>query len=230
MEFILLRLIGISIIIFCFSCSSIRHVIPLEPGESRISASIGGPITLVGDYYIPVPFLTLGYNYGLKHNLDLEAGFKITDELFGASIGVTAIDAGVNYHVFTDCKFRPGLYLSLKGMLTTQFKKENTRFFPLIDFGCYWHPSKRNYIYLGMENWIELHTQRYDGNPQENHILLNPYIGYILQNKKWLFQLEGRAVTINCTNKGRAPKNIGFGDQGIIGVYIGISREFGAGK
>lgn len=216
----------LSLIIVCCSCSSIRHVVPLESGQSRVSASLGGPITKIGDNFYPVPFLTLGYNYGIEHNLDLEAGVNFTDLFFG----VTAIDAGINWHPLQQYRFRPGLYVSLKGTFTTQFKKETSRIFPQIDFGGYWHPSKRQYLYVGMETWIEFHSERYDGNNQKNHLLLNPYLGYIFKQRAWMFQVEGRAFTVNLSNTARAPKNIGFGDRGILGLFIGMSRDFGGTK
>jgi hypothetical protein len=213
----------VALSIMFLSCSSIRHVVPLKQGESRISVSIGGPVTKIGESFIPLPFVTAGYNYGLKYNLDIESGINITSLFFG----ITNIDAGINWHPVVPLLMRPGMYVSLKGVITTNFEKNGTRLFPVNDLGIYWLLFKHQYIYSGIESWVELHDVRYDGNIQKNHLLINPYIGYILEYKTWQYQLEGRVYTPNIPNKGRAVKNKGMGDYGIFGFFLGVSKSFG---
>jgi hypothetical protein len=211
----------IIVVISIFSCSSVRHVKPLEQGSSAASLSVGGPITKVGNIYIPLPLISAGYNYGLIEKLDLETGINVTGLLFGD----LHLNAGVNYHPWLAEKLRPGLYLSPEFFFITNLRDGSPRIFPAVDAGLYWD-IRRHYLYCGVESWFEVSTIRNDGNPQNDHWLPIPYVGWGIESKRWQFQVEGKIYTPNQKNTGRPTKNIGIGEHGVLGVFIGASRSF----
>ena len=94
---------------------------------------------------------------------------------------------------------------------------------PKAGTGATWHP------YLGIENWFELQQEREDGNPQRHHWIVAPYLGVQLCTpKRWQYGLEMRYYTPNLNHElGRAPGNLGFGDYGILGFFLSVSRGFG---
>ena len=210
------------VLLSSISCSGVRQVTPLNKGESRVNLSLGGPFTDVGGVTIPLPFLNAAYCYGIQDNLGIEAGINITSGLYGT----LALDAGVNWHTWKAKQMIPGLYIAPRLFFTTRFDDFEPRLFPTLDLGIYWEVM-RHHFYGGLDNWFEFHNERTDGNPQEHHWLIAPYIGYGLTHKQWQYQLEGRVYTPNLKNSGRATKNVGFGEYGVLGIFLGVSYNFG---
>ncbi|MFP4417337.1 MAG: hypothetical protein ACOC41_01745 [Chitinivibrionales bacterium] len=204
------------------NCSTVRHVRPLKTGQQQVTLSLGGPITEVGKSYLPLPLLGVGYTYGLRENLSLEGGLGVTSLLFG----IMQLDAGCSFFPFKANGWVPGVFISPRFFLITDFEKESLRLFPDLDFGGYWE-YKRHYFYLGLESWFEIHSDRSDGVEQKHHWLAVPFLGYGIEKNRWSFQLEARVYTPNLENTGRATKNIGIGDNGILGVFLGVNRQFG---
>ncbi|MBN1578276.1 MAG: hypothetical protein JW913_17075 [Chitinispirillaceae bacterium] len=213
------------IVCLIFACSSVRRVVPLESGTSAVTLSLGGPVTEVAKKYIPLPLLSAGYNYGINDRLGIEAGLNLTGALFG----LLHVDAGVNWYPLAAKGAIPGITVTPELFFMSNFEAGGHRLYPTLTPTLYWKPG-RHLVYIGVENWFEVHTQRSDGNEQPRHWLIAPYLGYGLSWKKWRFQLEGRGYTPNLVNTGRATKNIGFGSHGIIGVFIGVSREIGGAR
>jgi hypothetical protein len=76
-----------------------------------------------------------------------------------------------------------------------------------------------------------LQQERDDGVAQEHHWLIAPYLGLSATRGRWQFQVEARVYTPNLNSEyGRCVENLGFGDHGILGVFLGIGRTFGASR
>lgn len=221
-------LLILSFILLLSSCSTVRQIRPLDRGQSAMGLSVGGPITEVGKIYIPLPLLCLSYNRGiLDKKLDLETGLQITQILYG----ILHLDIGVNYRPWQSRKWRPGFIVSPKIFLITDFEKLSTfRAYPDLGLTFFWEVKSNWYLYTGIENWFEFHQTRDDGNKQEHHWLIAPYLGINMGNEKWLFQFETRVYTPNLANTGRPTKNIGFGEYGILGFFLGVNYTFESKK
>jgi hypothetical protein len=215
------------IVLLASSCSTIRQIRPLDPGQFAANLTVGGPITNVAGVYIPLPILALGYNYGLVKNIDLEAGFGITQAIFK----IMHIDAGINWRPFMPSGWIPGAIATPKLHFMTNFKPSSFRLYPDLALTGWWQPSKHFLPYLGIENWFIFASERPDGNPQPHHWLLAPYAGITACNGPWQFQLEARVYSPNINHiLAGAPENIGLGDYGVLGVIIGVGYEFGVKK
>lgn len=212
--------------LLALSCSSIRQVQPLDVGQSAVHATLGGPIADVGRIYIPLPLLSLGYNYGLVKSVDVEAGVGITHALFG----IMAIDLGANWRPIVSNGLIPGVIVSPQAHIMTDFKPSSLRVYPALNLTGWWNHRDWLYPYLGIENWVEYHTQRTDGNPQTHHWLIAPYLGVTLTHGAWEYQVEGLVYEPNLRNDNGAPARIGFGAYGSLGVFLGAGYEFGKKK
>lgn len=224
----LIRTLGIIFAtVIIFSCSSVRQVKPLEPGQSAVSASLGGPVTqYIGPGYAPLPMLSVGYNRGMREWLDLEVGWHITQFAFG----VLQLDGGVNLRPFMPEGLRPGLIVTPKVHVLAGLRDGSFRAYPQLSLTFPMQPTESLLPYLGIENWFEFHTTREDGLEQPHHWLIAPYAGLALYRGPWHFQLEMRLYTPNLENTGRGPKNIGIGEYGIWGTFVGVGRTFGGDK
>lgn len=208
------------------SCSSFRQVRPLEKGEWRVSLCAGGPFTRVGSLYVPLPLVSLGCNYGIAEKCDVEAGMNFLAMMYG----IAHVDAGVNWRPLRPDRYVPGLIVSPRMFMMTDFSPGGLRIYP--DLGCtaYWKLKQYRLVYLGLENFFELSTTREDGNRQQNNWLIAPYAGISLGNKKWQFQGEAKLYTPNLPNDLHTVKNIGIGDHGVFGIFLGVSRSFGGAR
>ncbi|MBN1761350.1 MAG: hypothetical protein JW863_23710 [Chitinispirillaceae bacterium] len=206
-------------------CSTVRYVRPIEKGASVVSVSLGGPVTQVGGKYLPLPLLSAGYGYGATDHLSIEAGLHITSALFG----VAHVDAGVNWAALKTKGMIPGVVLSPKVVLLSNFKPHESRAYPVLTPSLYWKRGKHLW-YTGAENWFERHTVRSDGNRQPHHWLFIPFIGYGISKGKWQFQTEARVYMPNLSNEVGPTTNLGFGEYGIFGIFLGVNRSFGGGE
>ena len=144
--------------------------------------------------------------------------------------GILDLDLGVNWRPWSAQKYLPGLIVSPRIFGMTDFKPNSSRIFPDLGLSVYWNPKKFWYVYTGMENWFEFHDTRNDGNVQEHHWLITPYIGTHAGTERWMFAAECKLYTPNVSNFGRPVKNIGIGKNGVLGIFVGVSRYFGARK
>jgi hypothetical protein len=217
----LFLLIVIFAVLWCNSCSTVRQLRPLNRGQSAVSASVGGPITRVGSAYIPLPLLSVGYNYGLINQmLDVEAGVHLTQAVYS----LMQLEIGANYRPWLRKRFRPGLMVTPKFFFVTNFQE--FKFYPDLGLTLQWQPKQYWYIYTGLDNFFELSKTRHDGNTQNNHWFIVPYLGIDMGNKRWGFQFEPRIYIPNLSNGQRAVKNFGLGDHGILGLFIGAHHIF----
>ena len=196
----------------------------MEHGEQSVTFSLGGPITELGNVYVPLPLIGLGYNVGLIDNkLDIEVGLNVTEILYG----IFNLETGANWRPFLSKGWRPGLIVTPRFFFFTNFLPSSFKFYPDFALTFPWEVRENWFAYTGIENFFELSKVRYDGNPQKHHWFVVPYLGWSMGNKKWQFQWEWRVYVPNLVNTGKPTKNKGFGDRGIHGVFLGVSRVFG---
>jgi hypothetical protein len=203
-------------------CSTVRFVRPIDKGSSAVAVSLGGPITRVAGRYLPLPMLSAGYGYGITDYLSAEAGVHVTSALFG----VAHVDAGVNWTPLRARGAVPGVVVTPGLVLLSNFKPHDSRAYPTVTPTLYWEVG-RHLMYTGAENWFERHSIRSDGNVQPYHWLFIPYIGYGISHGRWQFQSEARVYMPNLKNTDGATTNLGFGEYGVFGVFLGVSRTFG---
>jgi hypothetical protein len=206
------------------SCSSIRQIRPLEPGQSAVNVSLGGPIQKISGAYMPTPILSAGYNYGLKRTLDLEAGVG----LLQAAFGIIHLDLGANWRPLVARGWIPGVIATPKVQLMTNFKPQSLLVYPEAILTAWWRPTKVLYPYVGIENWIEYHSKRFDGNDQTHHWLFAPYLGLSICKQHWQFQIESRWYTPNIDPiLAGATDHFGVGEHGVLGAILGVGYLFG---
>jgi hypothetical protein len=206
--------------LFLCSCSTVRQIRPVDPGSISATASIGGPF--VGQIsWCPLPLISLAGNYGVIKNLDVELGWNATAALFG----IMDLDLGVNYRPWLSQNWRPGLLLSAKGFLMTDFRPRNTLGYPDIGLTAFWQIHKDWYYYAGVENWFEYHSMRYDGNAQRYNWIPTIHTGMHVGNSKWLFQIEGKWYLPYADGTRHTVETVG--SLGAFGLFLGLSRDFG---
>jgi hypothetical protein len=217
----------IALLAAAISCSSVRQVRPLDKGESSVGVSLGGPVTQVGGPYIPLPLLSVSYHRGIvARTFDIGGALYLTQALYG----IMQLEAACNWRPWHGSTWRPGLIVTPRLFLMTDFSPESFRAYPDLGLTLPWEPKEDWFVYTGIESWFEPHQVRDDGNRQPHHWLIAPSLGTVLGRGPWHYQLEVKLYTPNLANTGRPTKNIGIGDHGVWGVFLGIGRTFGGGE
>ncbi len=205
------------------SCAPARYVRPLEKGQSKVSATFGGPLINYSGTTIPAPLLGFAAGHGFKDGLTGFAGLHATSLAFG----VLHVDAGVVKGLLKPNGWIPGVSASPVANMMFDKWEHKFSFFPQADINAYWnYGKKKHYCYLGLANWFDLHSTRAEGEPQTKHWLPVVQVGNTLAAKKWEYTLELKYIAPNYSNRDIVVPYISAGNTGAIGIYIGVTRKF----
>ena len=204
-----------------FSCAPSRFVKPLEQGEKAVNISLGGPLIAFSGMTIPIPLTTITGAYGFKQNTTLFASWHTTAALFETG----QAEVGVVQQLIKQNNFIPAI--TTTPVANVLFNKNHFNFYPQLDVNAYWHYlQKKNFFYIGVNNWFELRQTRTHNEPQTNHWFVSPQIGHTFVRNKWNYTLELKYVAINKSHENIVVEYKSPSSNGAIGVYIGISRKF----
>lgn len=93
-----LALVTLSALTGCMTTHLAR---PVGAGNTRVHASLGGPLIRLGGATLPLPITTLGVAHGLGDDVDVHADLHPTAAVFNPGAGSTpllGVDAGVAWH------------------------------------------------------------------------------------------------------------------------------------
>ena len=82
------------LVTLCCGCGTTSLLRPVGAGNTRVSASVGGPLVVFGGAPVPVPVTTLGVAHGISDAVDIRAGLHPT----AAAFGVAGLDVGAAWH------------------------------------------------------------------------------------------------------------------------------------
>ncbi len=206
-----------------FSCSQSRFVEPLKKNELAIGASLGGPIIDFGGP-MPIPLSNIEVGYGLDTNLTVFGAWHPTSALFGN----IQIDAGATYKILNQQNYIPNISVSPSFNFVYDIGDNVSKFWPILDLNTYWNYGQRkNYFYIGFNNYFELSTKMANDQDQAHHWIFNPQIGHVIKgkNKPWQFSIEMKFIAPYVNNsKSFFPYKSITGSWGATGVYIGFRR------
>lgn len=217
------RLITLLLISFLFSCAPARFIKPLHKKQHAANLSLGGPLIKYGTATIPIPFLTANYGYGIDSTLTGFAAFNITSALYGNF----QMELGATKQVLQQKKYLPGL--SFTPVLNIIYKNQDAKkIYPQLAINAFWEYGKRkNFVYVGVDNWFELAPERQYEIKQRNHWIFMPMIGHSFTGKKWNFNLEAKVIAPNLSNEKLIVDYVTpLNTKGAFGVYLGVTRKF----
>lgn len=216
-------LLYIIMVFLLFSCSPSRFVKPLAKKQHAAGLSLGGPLFKYGKTTIPMPFLTANYGYGIDSSLTCFAGLNITSALFGT----IQLEPGITKQVLKQKKYFPAI--SISPLITILYHDRKAfKLYPQLDINAYWEYGKRkNFFYMGIDNWFELSRTRSLGEKQPHHWILTPFAGHSFAGKKWNLNLEVKIIAPNLSNRKLVVEyQTPIKNNGAFGVYIGYIRKF----
>ena len=210
---------------FAVSCAPARFVEPLDKGEWSVGANVGGPVLDYGGAPVPVPLSAIEVGYGIDSSLTIHGGLHTTSMLFGNG----QLDLGITYKFVNQKKWIPNVSATPGVNVIYSPSAKSAKLWPMLDLNAYWNYGKRrNYIYLGINNYFELSRTMANNQPQNHHWLFSPQLGHILKGKKdkWEMITEFKWIGPNISSEYSFVPYKGIIDQGAIGFYLGVRRKF----
>ncbi len=208
---------------FLFSCAPARFVKPLAKNQHAANLSLGGPLLKYGTATVPIPFLTANYGYGIDSSLTVFSSVNITSALYGNF----QIELGGTKQFTKQKNYLPAL--SVSPVINFIYKnKDAKKIYPQLALNAMWEYGKRkNYFYVGADNWFELAKTRGYGMRQENHWIFMPMVGHSFTGKRWNFTMEAKVIAPNLSNEKLVVDYVTpLQTKGAFGVYIGYTRKF----
>ena len=205
------------------SCSPARFVKPLAKGQHAANISLGGPLFKYGKTTIPVPFLTGTYGYGIDSTLTGLVSLNITSALYGNF----QIEPGITKQILKQHKYWPAICFS--PVFTILYRnKDAFKIYPQLDLNAFWEYGRRkNYFYIGINNWFELARKRSLEQKQPHNWIFTPLIGHSFSGKKWNFNIEVKIIAPHVSNEKLVVNyETPLKSNGAFGVYIGYTRKF----
>lgn len=206
-------------------CGTAHHARPLGKGNHAIHASVGGPVSGIGEADTFAPLTTLTYKAGLTDKADIFFGWHVLETFIND--GNAYFDIGASYYFLEQRGARPGL----SGAFTIS---------PLINKHSGWAsfdlqvtaswafgPRERHLVYVGFHNYFA--PVRNDTIPTAPYTW-TPYLGGQLRvgkNRDLGLSLELKwhrpyASTENAVMGYLAPGNMGaLAFLGGITIFIG---------
>ena len=172
-------------LIILIGCAAHNDLEPIGKGNLSANFSIGGPIVKAFGTNIPIPYATVGANYGLNNKFDLNGNLHLLSipyKIFGFDFGSTWYPS-INNGKIPTIGIQPRL-LTLISMKSNV--NERLKIYPIISNSAAWHINK-GLIYIGTDLTILLSSLDYDEDAP--NVILSPFWGY-----RWRIEIGGAHV------------------------------------
>ena len=217
------------------ACAPARFVEPLDKGELSVGANFGGPIIDFAGAPIPVPLTAIEAGYGIDTNLTVHGGLHTTAAIFGNF----QMDAGVTYQFLEQNRYIPNVSVNpgfnlVVDLANVDREDVRTKFWPTLDLNAFWnYGERRNYAYIGVNNYFELTSMMANEQVQANNWIFSPQIGHVVKGKsnKWQLITEIKFLAPYRKNTySFIPYKSLLGANGATGVFIGYRRLIGTNR
>ena len=204
-------------------CASSRIVQPLNQGQWQATISTGGPIIKGEDSTLPLGLSSFSAAYGATQHTTVFVGMGLSTEVHD----LHHFDAGITHELLTPFDYQPGITVTPQLNVFRDKAGKDTLFYPQFDINAYWLSDYRHdFYYVGMSNWIELNSKKAHQQKQTDHWIPSIHAGYTLQERNYGLNLELKYIAPNKNNQNQLIDYVGIKNQGVLGVYLSVSRKF----
>ena len=210
-------------LVLLISCAAHTNLEPVGKGNISGNVNIGGPIIKIFGIKMPVPYATVGANYGLTNKFDLNGNlhlFSLGYKIFGFDFGSTWYPC-INNGKIPTIGIQPRLLtlVSLKSDVSEQIKA-----YPIVSGSAAWELNK-HLIYIGTDITVPFTSLDYDKNAPNP--IFSPFWGckwkigkrtYLLTEIKW--------HAANAQTDQLAVEYVPLNNYGAISTLFSIERSF----
>jgi len=203
-----------------YACNASRVIKPLEKGEKRIGASLGGPAITYANVPMPLPLSSVTYSQGLDTGITLTASLQTTSMLFG----VAHVDATLGIKAYESASGKFGITGSPGIHLLYDFYEGNYRNYPQLEALSWWrYGSKNHLLYGGLGTWIELVRVKAHNEVQDNEFMPYLMLGHQWNRARWSFLAELKYLGFQHNTSRVVVDYVSPANRGALGAYFGAS-------
>lgn len=197
-------------------CGTTHLVRPVGAGHTRIDASVGGPVVVLGGAPIPVPMGVISVAHGLRDDLDVHADAHLT----AAAFGEAGLTLGSAYH-FGD----PSRHVFTVASDVTGFAGHGDWMGILDPWMAYaWRLSERWWLSPGLHAAFAASAAR-------RHFVPEPFVQVAwAASRRTTLELEVRWAAPFDQANDLAPSWVTIGGQGALMVLAGVAWDAGGGR
>ncbi|MDZ7261094.1 MAG: hypothetical protein ONB05_03115 [candidate division KSB1 bacterium] len=207
------------------TCAAHTNLEPVGRGHVNGNVSIGGPIVAAFGTRIPIPYGTIGINYGLRDRVNLNGNLHLLPlaySVIGTDLGVTWFPV-INKGAVPTLGIQPRL-LALASVKKDVASRDRLRIYPLVSSSAAW-PLGKGLMYTGFDLTIPISSPDYDD--EASSTILSPFIGY-----RWHLGRRTRLLTeikwhgANIRSDQLAVEYLPIAGHGAITTLFSIERSF----
>jgi len=222
MRFLISISISLSLILL-FGCATHTSLEPVGKDNVSANLSIGGPIVKAFGTRIPIPYATVGVDYGLAARFDLKGDLH----LFSLPYKIFGFDFGSTWYPCLNKWKLPIIGIQSKLMTLMSLKSnvdERLKIYPIISTSAAWKLSK-GLIYLGSDITIPFSSSNYDD--EATTTLFSPFFGYrwsIGKHTSLFTEIKWHGANVQSSQL--AVDYLSLNNYGAITTLFSIQRNF----
>ena len=206
-----------------FGCAAHTNLTPLGKGNVDAAVSFGGPFIPVAETKIPTPYLSMGANYGVTDQINIDGNLHITSlfyQVAGFDFGATWFPT-LNKGLVPTWGVQPRLFMlaSLKTDVSSRI-----RIYPLVSNSAAWQLGD-GLIYAGFDFIVPLTESDYDDEAEK--IIFSPFTGYrwnLGKSLRLLTELKWHGA--NVQGDQLAVEYITIGGYGALSLMLSLEKRF----
>ena len=204
-------------------CAAHTNLTPVGKGKVDAAISFGGPFIPVAETKIPTPYLSIGTNYGLTENINVDGNLHITPLFYQLS----GFDFGATWFPSLNEGFVPTWGIQPRLLMLASFKNDienRFRAYPLISSSAAWQLGG-GLIYAGLDFVIPLTKPDYDYESEK--VIFSPFAGYrwsLGDNLRLLTELKWHGANIQANQL--AVEYITIGGYGAFSLMLSLEKRF----
>jgi len=205
------------------SCAAHTSLEPVGKGHLDANLSFGGPIIAAFGTRIPIPYTTMGVNYGLTDRINLNGNLH----LFSLAYSISGVDIGVAYFPVSNKGIIPTVGVQPRLLALASLKKNidsRFRIYPFITNSAAWQFGS-GIIYTGFDLTIPLTSPDYDDEAAA--AILSPFFGYrwkLGKRMRLLTEIKWQGANIHSDQL--AVEYLPIARHGAITTLISLERSF----
>lgn len=167
-------LILLIVAVALLNCSAHTNLEPSGKSQMNGNVSLGGPVVAAFGTHIPVPYTTVGINYGVSEQMDVNMNFH----LFSLMYKIAGLDFGGTYFFSGQDDEIPTIGLQVRLLTFGSLKstvEEQFRVYPVLSGSAAWKTG-HGIFYSGFDVTLSLARSEYDSEAAD--AIISPFTGY----------------------------------------------------
>jgi hypothetical protein len=204
-------------------CAAHTNLEPSGKGTLNANVSVGGPVVSAFGAKLPVPYGTLGFNYGMADRFDLTGNVH----LLPLAYDIMGFDLGTTWYPVLHKRYIPTVGIQPRLLILASFKSgmsNRLKAYPLFSTSAAWNIGA-GLAYTGFDATMPASFSQYD--PDAPSFIFSPLAGYRWRiGRKTFFITELKWHASNVRSDQLAVEYLSLARHGALATLFSIIREW----